>query len=365
MKHKYLLLSAGFMFLIQGLILGQAKYSNEFLSIGVGARAHGMSGAVVANMQDLTAAIWNPAGLTQIDAPSQFGAMHAEWFAGIAQYDYVSFGKRMREDKSSFGAISLVRMGIDQIPYTLNLIGPDGSINYDNISEFSAADYAGFVSYGQKFGDGPLYIGASVKIVHRSIGKFAKAWGFGADVGLIYDKGNFKAALMARDLTTTFNAWSFSLTEEEKEIFQQTGNEIPVSSLEQTLPRFILGAMYLKQLGEKTSLLGELDLDVTTDGERNVLIHSSILNIDPHVGFEFAYDSRVFLRAGIGNIQEVKDDLEPGKTHLIMQPNVGIGLGLGRLRLDYAFTNIGNISDALLYSHIFSLVLDFKDRNEN
>ena len=43
------------------------KYSNEFLSIGVGARAQGLGNAVVANIQDVTAAAWNPAGLAAID----------------------------------------------------------------------------------------------------------------------------------------------------------------------------------------------------------------------------------------------------------------------------------------------------------
>lgn len=350
------------MLILPAHLSGQVKYSNEFLTIGVGARAHGMSGAVIATLDDLGAAFWNPAGLSSISAPSQFSAMHAEWFAGIAQYDYVSFGKSMNREKESYGAISLIRMGIDQIPYTLNLIGPDGSVNYDNISEFSAADYAGYISYAQRIGNAPLYLGGNVKIVHRSIGRFAKSWGFGADAGLLYRKENFQAAFMAKDITTTFNAWSFNLTEKEKEVFQETGNVIPVSTLEQTLPRFILGASYRLGLGQKSSLLGELDLDFTTDGQRNVLISSKTFNIDPHLGFEYAYDRRIFLRAGVGNIQEVLDDLDPDNTVLTLQPNLGIGIGLGRLRLDYAFTNIGNVSEALLYSHIFSLLLDFKER---
>ena len=50
------------------------KYSNEFLAIGVGARAHGMSGAQAAIASDVTAAYWNPAGLTEISAPYQAGA---------------------------------------------------------------------------------------------------------------------------------------------------------------------------------------------------------------------------------------------------------------------------------------------------
>ncbi|HRD80451.1 MAG TPA: hypothetical protein PLL53_06815, partial [Saprospiraceae bacterium] len=39
------------------------KYSNEFLSIGVGARAQGMGMAVIAGGSDVTSGVWNPAGL--------------------------------------------------------------------------------------------------------------------------------------------------------------------------------------------------------------------------------------------------------------------------------------------------------------
>ena len=78
------------------------KYSNEFLAIGVGARAHGMSGAQTAITNDLSAAYWNPAGLTSIEAPFQVNAMHAEWFAGVGQYDYLGFGKSLNKEKKSF-----------------------------------------------------------------------------------------------------------------------------------------------------------------------------------------------------------------------------------------------------------------------
>ena len=44
------------------------KYSNEFLSIGVGARAQGMGNAFIASVDDVTAGYWNPAGLASFGA---------------------------------------------------------------------------------------------------------------------------------------------------------------------------------------------------------------------------------------------------------------------------------------------------------
>lgn len=359
MKQFILLSSIVLFFAVS--VCGQAKYSNEFLTLGVGARAHGMGGAVVASVSDLSASYWNPAGMTSISSIAQFHGMHAEWFAGIAQYDQLSFGKKLNAEHNSFGSISLIRMGIDNIPNTLRLIGPDGSINYDRITTFSAADYAAFVSYARKLGKGNWYGGGSVKIIHRSIGHFGKAWGFGADVGVQYRKNNIAFAFMGRDLTTTFNNWSFSLSDEEKQIFTQTGNEIPVSTLEQTLPAFILAGAYKLGIGQKNSLLFELDLEVTTDGKRNTLISTESISMGPKLGTEFDLNNRIFLRAGVSNFQKIKDVIDPQQTDWKFQPNAGIGLRLGRLQIDYAFTNIGDVSGSQLYSHIFGLILDFED----
>lgn len=339
------------------------KYSNDFLSIGSGGRALGMSGAQVALVNDITAAYWNPAGLTQIEAPLQAAAMHAEWFGGVGQYDYLSFGKSLKSDRNSFLAFSLIRLGIDNIPYTINLFNADGTVNYDNVSEFSAADYALLGSYATKLKNPALSVGGSVKVIRRIIGTFGNSWGFGADLGMQYRKGNLMLAAQGRDLTTTFNAWSFNLTEREKAVFDSTDNVIPVSSTEITNPRLILGGAYSIKAGKKTTLLPAIDLEWTTDRQRNVLISSKSFNIDARVGLEADYNGFVQLRLGVGNFQRVKADFNPDQEHLTMQPNFGIGLHLGRVQLDYALTDIGNVS-AVQYSHIFSLRLDFKERKK-
>ena len=124
------------------------KYSNEFLAIGVGARALGMSGSYVTSVNDVTSGYWNPAGLTQITKDFQIGLMHAEYFAGIAKYDYGAFAANI-DSASAFG-FSIVRFGVDDIPNTTQLIDADGNIDYDRISSFSAADYAFLFSYARK-----------------------------------------------------------------------------------------------------------------------------------------------------------------------------------------------------------------------
>ena len=351
-----------FFLLLCSLTMYGQKYSNAFLEIGVGARAHGQAGALVAQSNDISTAFWNPAGLARLETPFQVTAMHAEWFAGVAQYDYLAAGKNL--GAKGFASLSLVRLGIDKIPNTLRLIEPDGTINYDNITEFSAADYALLFSYGNYWKRNTAWsYGASAKIIRRSIGPFGGAWGFGVDAGVQYRKGEFTAGLLAKDITTTFNAWSFTLTDEEKDVFNQTGNEIPKSSIEITKPSFILGSSYLNSFGEKWTLRSEVDFAFTTDGQRNVLVSSKSINIDPKLGLEAGYKKTVFLRAGIGQFQKIKDELKPEETHLIFQPNIGVGLRFKRVQLDYAFNNLNKANNPF-YAHIFSLILDFEHKEK-
>ncbi len=338
------------------------KFVNEFLNIGVGARAHGMFGSVVASANDGTAAYWNTAGMVDLENPMQVNAMHANWFGGIANYDYVSIARKLGTDRKSVAAFSFIRLGVDNIPNTLNLIGPDGTVDYNRVTNFSASDFAGLFSYATEIGNiDNLSVGGNIKVIHRSIGSFGKAWGFGADLGVRYKADKFAFGLSARDITTTFNSWSFNLTEDEKKVFQTTGNDIPVSSTELTLPRLIFGGAYFDTKGN-FSYLAEVDLNVSTNGTKSGVLSGKNINLDPSLGLELGYAQRVFLRAGLGNMQTVINQTNTAERNFEIQPNVGLGLKLGKLKVDYALANIGSVSGVLV-SHIFSLGLDFAPRN--
>ncbi|MFN0176922.1 MAG: PorV/PorQ family protein [Saprospiraceae bacterium] len=358
---KKQLLSIGLCLFVGLSAISAQKYSNEFLAIGVGGRAHGMSGAQVALTDDITAVYWNPAGLSQITSPLQAGAMHAEWFGGVGKYDWIGFGKSLNREHNAYLAFSLIRLGIDNIPYTINLIDADGTINYDNVTEFSAADYAFMGSYARKLRNPAISVGGTVKVIRRVIGTFGGAWGFGADLGAQYRKGPLMLGIQGRDLTTTFNSWSFDLTDDIRSTWAATGNELPVSNTEITNPSIVLGAAYRFKLGKETMLTPALDFVWTTDGQRNVLISSKAISIDPRFGIEADYKKFLQLRVGVGNFQRVKNDFDPTKENLSMQPNFGVGIRFGRVKIDYALTDIGNVS-AVQYSHIFSLLLDFKEK---
>lgn len=330
------------------------KYSNEFLAIGVGARALGMSGAQVALTNDLTSGYWNPAGLLGITSNFQVGFMHAEYFAGIAKYDYGAFAKPI-DNTSAFG-ISVIRFGIDDIPNTIDLVDANGNINYNRISTFSAADYAFIFSYAKKLPIEGLTLGGNAKIIYRQVGSFARAFGFGLDAGVQYQRGNWKLGGVLRDVTTTVNSWSYSLDARTIEVFNLTGNEIPKNGLEITLPRMILGTARDFKFTKKFAVTFASDLLFTFDGQRNTVISSKIASIEPAFGLEFNYANLIYLRGGLGNFQKEKAEIGNYKV-TTFQPNFGVGIKFKGISIDYALTDIGDLSTAL-YSNIFSLKLD-------
>jgi hypothetical protein len=337
------------------------KYSNEFLSIGVGARALAMSGSQAAHVEGVTSGYWNPAGLLRVEADHSLALMHSEHFAGIAKFDYAAYSTAI-DSMSSLG-ISLIRFGVDDIPDTRFLYDASGTLNYDNIRFFSAADYALLLSYARHIPQVPgLRAGASAKIVHRNVGKFANAWGFGLDAGLQWQRGGWQLGLMLRDITTTFNAWSIN-TELLQDVYAQTGNEVPENSLEITLPKAVFGVARVFSFGQDLSLLAAADLVTTFDGPRNVLLKTDPVSVDPQLGLELGYKNVIWLRGGLGQFQQVtRLDPERSKRYTL-QPTAGLGVRLGMIRLDYALTDVGNASDAP-YSHIFSLTFNFRNKNE-
>jgi len=329
------------------------KYSNEFLAIGIGADALGLGNAVVAQTSSVNSGYWNPAGLTQVNKWLDVGLMHSEYFGGIAKYDYLGLAHSI-DNVSTVGA-SIIRFAVDDIPNTTQLIDNQGNIDYSKITKFTAADYAFLFSYARKLKIKGLSVGGNVKIIHRKVGDFATSWGFGLDGGAQYFVKNFKFGLMARDVTTTFNAWVFNLDKKTEEVFVKTGNEIPINGLEITLPRIIFATYGKFILGKKGFYsAAEINLDMTSDGRRNTVLKSKVFSFDPHLGVEVGFKNFIAIRGGISNFQYVK--MYDDSQKLNFQPNIGVGLNIKSFYLDYAFTNIGSVS-ASLYSHIISIRL--------
>ena len=328
------------------------NYSNEFMNIGVDAAALAMSGSVTATSNDVNSGYWNPAGLVHLE-DNALALMHSSYFANIANYNYVAFAMPL-DDRSAIG-LSVIRFGVDDILDTTKLIAQQGNINYDRINLFSAVDYGVTFSYARKLPIPGLNYGVNAKVIRRIIGDFASSWGFGFDFGIQFKTKNWQFGLMARDITTTFNAWAF-----DQDRLQDIQNAIPGENQEEpeanelTLPKLQLGMAKSFIFDYDYSLKAEIDLIVRFE-QNNDIISTSFASITPAFGFEFGYIDLVYLRGGVGNFQ---NELEFDNTKkLSVQPNLGLGFKYNGVSIDYAITDIGDQSVAL-YSNVFSLKID-------
>jgi hypothetical protein len=343
-----------FMFMVCASSYGQAvrKYSNEFMNIGVDAAALGMANTVTASSDDVNSVYWNPAGLVHLE-DHQLALMHANYFANIAQYDYIAYAKPI--DEESAWGISMIRFGVDNIMNTTELIDNQGNIDYNRISLFSTADYGFTFSYARKLQLPGFQYGVNAKVIRRIIGKFASSWGFGFDAGIQFERNDWKFGLMLRDITTTYNIWNIDQTEYKKiaNAIPGQNQELPEST-EITAPKAQLGLSKKFIIRYDYSLLVASNLNMRFT-KTNDLISTNFVSVDPALGLEFGYTDLVFVRAGAGNFQNIQQ-LDSSKK-VGFQPNIGLGFKYRGIQVDYALTNLGNQSTTL-YSNIFSVKVD-------
>ncbi len=322
------------------------KFSNEFLNLGVGARALGMGKVQVSLADNATAGYWNPAGLTNQTHKYDGVLMHSELFSGVVKNDYGAFSMPL-DDKSAIG-VSVMRLGVDNIANTLNLRNEYGYIDYDQITYFSVADYALLLSYARKISSVEgLSVGVNGKIIYRNVGQFASGYGFGVDAGVQYNHKGWNFGLMARDITTTFTQWVINGDEFRKGANSGVANgidPIPKNRSEITLPRLVLGAGRRFELPKEFSALLAVDLEATTDGQRGTPISTSLVSVDPRVGVELGYKNLVFLRGGAGNYQKFKDFAPNGNgaynSSWKGQYSLGAGVAVSGLRVDLAVSRL-------------------------
>jgi hypothetical protein len=176
----------------------------------------------------------------------------------------------------------------------------------------------------------------------------------------MYKIKDWQIGLTVKDITTTFNAWTYSFDDYTKQIFTQTDNVIPVASSEITLPRIQFGAAYQKVFKKNIELKAEIDFEMTTDGKRNTLISTKKISMDPRIGVELGLWKYFYVRGGVNNFQKVLNS--KGKSVFSVQPNLGVGLRFRDIVfVDYSYTDIGKASESQ-YSHVVSLKIGINKR---
>ncbi|MDE2733733.1 MAG: PorV/PorQ family protein [Gemmatimonadota bacterium] len=198
--------------LLTGAVHAASRYAGEFLGLGAGARSAALGSAYVALADDATAGYWNAAGLSALNS-RQVHLTHSEHFSGLIQRDFVAVARPGRLFHGM--ALSLVRMGIDDIHFT-ELPDPLQLPSTDNrpliASTEQSADYALYLSGSRRLG-ARLSLGLSAKAIYRQVASI-NAYGFGLDLGVRYQLSHQIAlAANVRDATTTPIVWNTDSTD--------------------------------------------------------------------------------------------------------------------------------------------------------
>lgn len=334
----------------------QAKYGNDFLRTGSGARALGMGSAHTALTSDVTSAYWNVAGLSEIQT-LQIMYMHSERFSGIVGYDYGAAALPLKM-QDGVVSISFFRQGVDNIANTLNAWdrerdAPKGNVE-DYITRFSAADMAVFFSYAKQQNE-QLSYGASAKIIHHKLGPFAQAWGYSLDVGVKYKTEFGNIGVAVHDITTMQKMWDVDETAfgDYEAQFDSLGATLPSGQNEYVLPSVKFGASKLFSVNEDVKVSAAADVDLLFENRRAYYINLGKMSIEPHIGAEVNYKGIIAMRAGITDF--ITDPI----SGFSVSPTLGMGLQLSSFVLDYGFTSFAGISSDLGFTHRISLRFDF------
>lgn len=326
-----------------------AKYGADFLAGGVGARSLGMGGASVALASDVYSGYWNVAGLSHLEYP-EIAYMHSERFAGVVSFDYGAAAFPVNS-RSTVG-LSFFRSGVNDIKNTLDAWDAERDQPKPNpesyFQSFSAADMAFFIGYSRLLRDN-MSGGVTAKIIRRSIGDFASAWGYSFDVAVQYQTGRYRFGFNLQDASTMLQSWSVNQASLQN-IQDVFGDELPEGGTELVLPVARLGSGAVFGIGSDQLIVG-LDVDLAFDGQRSQAVNLGDVSFHPRLGAEYSIKNVVAFRAGLNRIGY------SDANGLDLTPSVGAGLTLRQVTLDYGFGDFAGMVSELGYSHRISLRL--------
>jgi len=180
--------------------------AGSFARDGAGSRAFGFGGAFVAVADDVSASLWNPAGLLQLDGVNLLG-MYTNKFGLDIAFQYVAATTRVQD--AAFG-VGIVRSSIDDIPYS----GDEGEGYFSEIQsliEGSVAYDVGTLLDIDLEGTLDLFFGANAKVyTHRILEGRGRGLGFDVSVLAKYamDWGTIGLGYISLDTLGTTIQWS-------------------------------------------------------------------------------------------------------------------------------------------------------------
>jgi len=277
-----------------------AKYAGESFSLGVGAGALGMGGAVIAGPFDGTAGYWNPAGLNFIKGRN-ITAMHAETFGSLLNHDFVSYAVNSGDTSQTIRAYGFYFYYLGG--GGIKLTGWDATRDRPIVlKEVTHGDYLLAGSLSGRIKD-KFDFGLTARIIYRDLGRVSKGYGLTIDAVALYQiHKKFRLGLMVTDLTSGYIRFSGGTSE---------------SILPTVKPGFLV-THRIKDFMLRLAGSGDIKFEGIKYGSQ---FWMGDMSLDTHFGGEVSYKEMIFGRLGsdIGNF------------------TAGVGLEISRIKVDLAY----------------------------
>lgn len=178
----------------------------QFLKIGVGGRAMGQAGSMVALSDDVYSLYWNPSGIIKVKGIT-FAAVHSKWFAGIT---HQFIGLVIPVNRWSAVGMQATALNMDAVEIT-TIDNPHGTGEFYDASDLSiGVTYATKLTDYFSFGLTGKYIQQS--IYNESAGTFAVDIGsilnipfYGMRLGMNFSNFGGKLQMDGRDLIREYD----------------------------------------------------------------------------------------------------------------------------------------------------------------
>ncbi len=295
------------LFFVPQALYPAAKYAEEFLSLGLGARSYGMGSAFTSLADDATSFYWNPAGSAQIEKRTLF-FMHSAQFDNLMTYDGGTFILPGSNKTLAIGALYLSIPDIYDTRNAWNDENNDGipdpdEIDYSQITEFNDTEMAIFLNGAIRKRD-DLFLGFNVKYLRKSFADFS-ANGLGTDFGLVYiPTERVRLGVNCKDITGSFLLWN-------------TGTKEFIYPKIRTGVTFIANFFFITESQVHFSMDTEFRAD---HRQRAAQISYKSINADVDWGMEYWFMNIVALRVG-------------ANTGAL---SAGLGLSYKGINVDYA-----------------------------
>lgn len=286
--------------LLLGASIHGTSYAGEIFRLAPGVQNMAMGGTGLSFADNPAAGWWNPA-LMSLQSQSGAQVMHAKHFEGLLQQNQLSLalGGKVR---SSF---HLNHLSIDKVKLT-TLENPADTLSNENrpivFKTVTNNDFILTVSLARSL-SGKFALGLAPKLAYRDLAGNS-GYGVGADLGFLYDGGNFMAGANLRDFFGTWILW------------ENGTREVAVPSLD------LEGSYQFKVLKGSVPLRFALrsELFLEDRGEASNFAMGAVTG-DLHFGVMVAPLPYVKVMGGYD----------------VDAPTAGLGLNLGSWGLDYGF----------------------------